>query len=172
MTLPTLDHLETRRHGLTARLDALPDGVVHARPAPGQWSLAQIAEHFLKIERTLRLRGEPASAWTYATSGPRNALMRGMLALPVRYPMPPGAVSRIAPSPDARWGAVRAEWGALRAAWREALPSLPPRTVVFKHPIIGLLPVADALRFVLSHHCHHDRQIERTLAAVSASARR
>ena len=170
MTLPMLDRLETRRLDLTARLDDLPDDLVHAAPSPGAWSLAQIAEHFLKIEQTVRLSGRPASALTYATRGVRNGLMSGMLALPMRYPMPPGAVSRIAPSADARWKTVRSDWETLRASWREALPALPPRTVIFKHPIIGLLPVADALRFVLAHHRHHDRQIECTFAAVSASA--
>ena len=167
MTLPPLDLLESRRLALTARLDALPDDLVHRAPAPDAWTLAQIAEHFVRIEQTLRLSGKPATPLTAVTSGVRNAFMKGLLALPVRLPMPTGAASRIAPSPDPRWDEVRAEWELLRSEWREVLPTLPPRTVVFKHPIIGLLPVPDALEFVLAHHRHHDAQIERTLAAVS-----
>ena len=139
MSLAPLDALEARRLALSARIDALPPEVVHQAPAPGAWSLAQIADHFVRIERTVRLEGKPATALTAATAGlTRNGLMTGLLALPLRLPMPPGAVSRIAPSPDARWAEVKAEWEALRAAWREALPALPPRTVVFKHPVIGL----------------------------------
>ena len=167
MSLPLLDALESHRLALTARLDALPAGAVHQSPAPGAWSPAQIAEHLVRIERTMRLDGRLASPLAATVASAKTVLMNGILALPVRYPMPPGAVSRIAPSPQSDWDEVKAEWETLRSSWREALPALTKRTVVFKHPLIGLLCVPDALRFVLAHHRHHDAQIARTLAAVA-----
>ena len=166
MSLPTLDALESHRLALTARLDALPAGAVHQAPAPSAWSPAQIVEHFVRIERTMRLNGRLASPLAATVASAKTALMKGILTLPLRVSVPRGA-EQIVPSPQPNWAEVKAEWETVRAGWREALPALPKRTVVFKHPLIGLLCVPDALRFVLAHHRHHDAQIARTLAAVA-----
>ena len=163
-TVRLLDALDAHRAAFTARLDALPDAVVHAKPAPGAWSLAQLAEHFVRIDAGLRLDGPMASAAARATSGLRSRALAGVLSLPLRIPAPASAAG-VMPSADPRWPDVRERWAALRAGWRRAAPA--DGAVAFQHPIAGPFLLDDALAFLLAHHRHHDAQIRRTLRAVA-----
>lgn len=163
--MTALGPLETHRLALVARLDALAPETVHARPASGGWSLAQIVEHLYRIDRGLTLDGERASAPVRLTSGARRRVLSGILALPLRIPAPPGA-GPILPGPDPDYAATRDAWADLRGLWRERLPSVPPEAVAFWHPLFGPFVTGDALAFLLAHHRHHDAQVERTLVAV------
>ena len=158
------DALDAHRAAFTAHLDALPASVVHEKPAPGAWSLAQLAEHLVRIDAGLRLDGPAASATARVTSGLRSRALAGVLALPLRIPAPPSAAG-VMPSADPRWPDVRERWAALRAGWRRAAPA--DGAVAFQHPIAGPFLAEDALAFLLAHHRHHDAQIRRTLRAVA-----
>lgn len=158
-----LDALAAHRAAFAARLDALPEAVVHAAPAPGAWSLAQLAEHLVRIDAGLEVAGPPASAAVRATSGARSRALAGVLSLPVRIPAPPSAAG-VMPSADPRWPEVRAQWGKVRAGWRAAPAA--GDAVAYRHPLAGPFLFEDALRFLLAHHRHHDAQVERTLAGV------
>lgn len=162
MTDP-LAPLDAHRARVTALLDALPPAVVHQRPAPDAWSLAQLAEHFVLIDGGLRFDGPPASALARATSGVRSRAIRSVLALPLRIKGPPSA-QYVMPTAAPRWPEVRERWAALRAGWRRARPA--PGAVGFDHPIAGPFLFDDALAFLLAHHRHHDAQIRRTLKAL------
>jgi len=166
-TLRLLDALDAHRAAVTARLDALPEAVVHTAPAPGTWSLAQLAEHLVLIDGGLRADGPPASALARATSGARSGGIRGVLALPLRIKGPASA-RYVMPSAAPRWPEVRERWRALRSGWRAASPR--PDAVAFDHPIAGPFLYEDALAFLLGHHRHHDAQLRRTLAALGAGA--
>lgn len=155
-----LCHLEAHRLCVTERLDALPDEVVHAQPAPGAWSLAQVAEHLFKIDAGLEVAGVSPSRPVRWTSRARCAVLCGVLALPVRIPAPPSARG-VMPSSAPRWSGVRERWTALRAAWPADLEG-----AGFRHPLFGPFVGADALAFLLAHHRHHDAQIRRTLGAL------
>ena len=159
-----LDALDTHRATVSARLDALPDAVVHRRPSPGAWSLAQLAEHLARVDAGLRLDGPPLSAAGRATSWLRSRGVQGVLSLPIRIPAPPSA-AHILPSAAPRWPEVRERWAAVRVGWRRATPD--PDSAAFAHPLAGPFAWADALAFLLAHHRHHDAQIRRILAAVA-----
>jgi len=161
--LHRLDALAAHRAEVTARLDALPEAVVHAAPAPGAWSLAQVAEHFVRIDGFLRLDGPLASPLVRATSGARRRALCGVLALPIRIPAPPSARA-VMPTAAPRWPDVRDRWAALRAGWRDASPAT--GAVAYRHPLAGPLLLDDALAFLLAHHRHHDAQIRRTLRSL------
>ncbi|WP_412061053.1 DinB family protein [Rubrivirga sp. IMCC45206] len=156
--------LDAHRAAFSARLDGLPDAVVHTRPAPGAWSLAQLAEHLLLIDGGLTPDGPPAGPLARATSGVRSAGIRAVLSLPARIPAPPSAQA-VMPSPAPRWPDVRRRWAALRAGWREWGPRA--GTVAFRHPLAGPFLPDDALAFLLAHHRHHDAQVRRTLAGLA-----
>lgn len=160
--------LDAHRARVTALLDALPPEVVHRLPAPGAWSLAQLAEHFVLIDGGLWFDGPPASALAAATSRARCATIRAVLALPLRIEGPPSA-QYVMPSAAPRWTEVRERWAALRAGWRTARPA--PGAVGFDHPIAGPFLFDDALAFLLAHHRHHDAQIRRTLRALGVPVR-
>ena len=155
--------LDAHRAALADRLDGLPEAVVHAAPAPGAWSLAQLAEHLLLIDSGLTFDGPPASPAARATSRLRSAGIQAVLALPLRIEGPPSA-RYVMPSAAPRWPEVRERWAALRAGWQR--PSGGARAVAFRHPIAGPFLLDDALAFLLAHHRHHDAQVRRTLAAV------
>lgn len=163
--LRLLHALDAHRAALTARLDASPEAVVHASPAPGAWSLAQVAEHLLLIDSGLQFDGPPASPLVRATSAVRSAGVQAVLALPLRIPAPPSARS-ILPGADPRWPEVRDRWAALRAGWVSALDGAEAGRVAFRHPLAGPFLLDDALAFLLAHHRHHDAQVARTFREV------
>lgn len=148
-----------------ARLDALPPEAVHAAPAPGAWSLAQLAEHLLRIDRGLRLDGPGAGHLGTARSRLGAGVLAVVLGLPVRIPAPPSA-RHVMPSGAPAWPEVREAWAALRAGWRATVPEADAAAVAYRHPLAGPLRLDDALAFLLAHHRHHDAQVRRTLRAV------
>ena len=168
-TARQLHALDAHRAAFARQLDALPDAVVHAAPAPGAWSLAQLAEHLLRVDRELDRSAErPVER---ATGGLRRLRSRvgrraleGILGLPVRIPAPRSAAA-VMPSESPCWAEVRAAWDALRAGWQD-LGGADPAWLVYRHPIAGPLRLDDALAFLLAHHRHHDVQVRRTLAQL------
>ncbi len=162
-SLRLLDGLDAHRAAFSARLDAVPDALVHARPGPEAWSLAHLAEHLLLIDGGLRADGPAVSAAGRATSRARSTAIRSVLALPLRIKGPASAAS-VMPSASPRWPDVRERWTALRADWRTWAPA--PGAVAFAHPIAGPFLWDDALAFVLAHHRHHHAQTARTLRAL------
>ncbi|MEM1117641.1 MAG: DinB family protein [Bacteroidota bacterium] len=165
MIAARLGALDAHRLAFTDRLDGLPSEIVHTAPAPGAWSLAQLAEHLFIIDRGLVLGGPEAGALGTVRSRLGATALRGILSLPVRIPAPPSAQG-VMPSASPRWPDVRDAWAALRADWHRALPEADPTSVTYRHPIAGPLRLDDALAFLLAHHRHHDAQVRRTLAAL------
>ena len=165
-----LRDLEAHREALTRLLDGLPADAVHARPSPGAWSLAQVAEHLALIDAGLRLGGPKLSAAGRATSPARAAALRAVFALPIRIPAPPGAEA-VMPSESPSWPEVRARWAATRAGWRGA-PARSAGRVAYDHPLLGPFRLRDALAFLRAHHRHHDAQVRRTLERVMGDEKR
>ena len=163
MTAALLEDLERHRTAFAERLDGLDPVVVHAEPRSGAWSLAQLAEHFARIDAGLDLDGPPAAPLARATSRARASLLCAVLSLPVRIPAPPSARG-VMPSADPRWPTVRAGWATLRAGWD--VGAVKPGCVAYRHPLLGPFLLDDALRFLRAHHRHHDAQIRRTLERV------
>jgi len=162
-----LHALDAHRAAFAARLDALPEAVVHASPAPGAWSLAQLAEHLLLIDSGLRFDGAPASLAVRRTSRMRSTGIQAVLSLPLRIKGPPSA-AYVMPTAAPRWPEVRDRWAALRAGWMREPDD--DGAVAFVHPIAGPFLLDDALAFLLAHHRHHDAQLRRTLRGVSGLA--
>ena len=169
MTAALLKDLERHRTAFAERLDGLDPEVVHAAPRPGAWSLAQLAEHFARIDAGLDLDGPPAAPLARATSRARASLLCAVLSLPVRIPAPPSARG-VMPSADPRWPTVRESWATLRAGW--SVGAVKPGRVAYRHPLLGPFLLDDALRFLRAHHRHHDAQVRRTLARVRGDGRR
>ena len=164
-----LHALDAHRASFSRQLDGLSDAVVHASPAPGAWSLAQLAEHFVRVDSGLDL--STAGPIERATSGlsrlrsrAGRSVLERVLALPVRIPAPRSA-SAVMPSESPRWADVRDAWDELRAGWQD-LADADPAQVAYRHPIAGPLRLDDALAFLLAHHRHHDAQVRRTLAQL------
>ncbi|MEO0558866.1 MAG: DinB family protein [Bacteroidota bacterium] len=161
-----LERLDAHRLEFCRQLEALDSHALDASPSPGAWSLAQIAEHFFRIDQGLDLTGAPSTVLGRVRSRLGSLALRGVLSLPVRIPAPPSAQA-VMPSDAPSWPSVREAWTALRSSWRQALPEVPSSTIVYRHPLAGPLCRDDALAFLLAHHRHHDAQVRRTLRQLA-----
>lgn len=126
-------------------------------------------DHIVRIESSVRPEGRDGSRVEIVSSPVRSGLVRGVLALPIRIQAPPGA-PEILPADAPDLDALLDVWAARRDAWRDVLETATPAALdrmVLLHPLAGRFRWPDTLRFLLSHHRHHDLQVERTLAAVA-----
>lgn len=160
------DALEAHRRAVTARLDGIDPALVHARPGPDAWSLAQLADHFVRVDRGLA-PGARATVFETARSRAGRLVLGCVLALPLRIPAPPSAHG-VMPHAAPRWPDVREAWATLRDTWRAQIGDADPVTLAYRHPLVGPLRLDDALAFLLAHARHHDAQVQRTLRALGA----
>ncbi|MFN3597566.1 MAG: DinB family protein [Rubricoccaceae bacterium] len=166
--------LAARREAFLNALEGLPADVLARAPAPGAWSLAQLAEHLYRVEEQVvagaeRARARPSSRGLPALPRLRAAVLRAVLRLPVRIPAPRGA-GAVLPSDAPDMPAVAAAWRALDARRERAFGTMDAawlRRPAFRHPLLGLMPPHDALAFAAQHFDHHVAQLRRTLEAVA-----
>ena len=175
---PSFDSIEERRRSLCAELMALPAEQLAFRPAPGAWSLPEVAQHLSlvdsKVARVLIERRV-----TGITRRPvRDVLIRARLldvffVSGLRAKMP---VKGVAPDSTVPLEQTTVFWASARATLKEYLDAIDEaasRTIVYRHPVGGFMDIFDTLRFIRRHHDHHLRQVRRIRAAPGfpASAR-
>ena len=161
------DELERRREEFLQRLNEQTSEQLHYSPAAGSWSLLQIAEHLRLVEERLiagwlvdhpgreQLRRRLRHRITYA------AVMTLVFRMGLRVRMPgPGVAPEVPPGlPE-----VARRWSELRAELASQLGTLTERSATnlfIRHPVLGPLDAADALRFLRVHFDHHMRQVGR-----------
>lgn len=164
------DALERRRLTFLDALAAEPPAALTFTPAPGAWSLADVAQHLWLVDRgtmhvvSTRLDKPPLK--TGALDPLRRLATRLILNSSIRFRAPLEAIVPKAPMPLAQ---VRAEWEQVRASMREMLEQVTPALMtrpVFRHPISGPMTVPQALDFLTWHHDHHLRQVRRIRRAA------
>ena len=165
-----LDGLERRRVSLLERLQRHPDALIRRRPAPGSWSLVEVAEHIVLAENaTLGAIVRPAPGTRHARTWYDrilNALIARTLESSVRIPVtgriltPSGTQSL--PEIATRWAEVRASWRAYLSAANEREADLP----VFRHPLGAVMTRLETLVFLQRHFDHHLFQIRRIERAL------
>lgn len=168
--------LDRARDAFLAALDAVPSGVRATRPAPDAWSADDVAEHLMRTERGLLggLERQVTAGDARRDVGPPDAAALDRLLAHLdddgfRYAMPEKAAPFIAP--DAMDPAdVRREWDDLAARWHRLTETFPVdfvETGLVRHPLIGAVTAEGTARFVAAHIVHHQRQLQRILAAVA-----
>ena len=160
-----LDQLEQRRRALAQRLGARPETQLRTRPAPGAWSLLDVAEHLMLAERatlswiTERRPGrrltkrwyDPLLKWLIART------LDSALRLPV-------AGEVITPRGRDSLAEVMRNWSEVRDAWRAYLAAVPEDAhdaLVFRHPIGVGMTAGETLVFLRRHFDHHLHQVRR-----------
>jgi len=159
--------LERRKRDFLARLCTLDDAQLGFRPAPGSWSLVDVADHLSKIEAQVAagiVKGLPPGKDRRTL---KHAVMLPIvlftLALPVRVKVP-GNAGGVTPEPGRSLAGVRADWEAHRAALAAALGALDDAGVermVLRHPIAGPANARQTLAFLNAHFDHHRFQVDR-----------
>ena len=159
------ERLEASRERVLGALRDRDAATLDRSPSPGRWSALQVLHHVVTVEAlAVSYVGKKAQG---GGSLPRAGLMsrlrllalRAALASPFRIRAPAAAASVPAtsdlPAVEARWAEVRRELCALL----EALPVEAAGRTVFRHPLVGLMGIEDALDFLQVHLDHHVRQL-------------
>ncbi len=165
------EHLEDQRAALFARIEGLGEEALNRPPAEGKWSIIQVMSHLTEAEK-VSLAGIRKKL--NDRSGLHKAGLAGwsksfFLHLVLRLPLRIKAPARAAAVPEHQdLETTRRRWQEVRAGWRETIDSFPPELAdqgIFRHPVVGVMSFAQALRFIEDHFSRHAKQIDRIIAA-------
>ncbi len=166
------NRLEAQRAALFSSVDGLDDEALNRPPAEDKWSIIQVLSHLTGAEkRSLDgVRKKMADRSGLHKAGLTEWAKTIVLAVALRLPMPIKAPGRLGTVPERQdLETTRREWDEVRAGWRETIDSFPSELVdqtIFKHPVVGPLSLAQALRFMADHVARHTKQIERIVRAA------
>ncbi|MEX1185410.1 MAG: DinB family protein [Gemmatimonadaceae bacterium] len=168
-----LDGLLARRTTFEAETRALSDAQLRFRPAEGAWSIAEVAQHVLHVEREVtKAAMKPGVERRGRRRTPRE--WAGMIAflavvkLNFRIRVPQKVAGRVTPAADPDMDALWSEWRELHENLARHLETVPEENLgdmAFKHPIVGPTSVRGMLPFLTQHFDHHMRQVRRIRAA-------
>jgi hypothetical protein len=161
------DDLARTRAGLIASVHGLPAATAAARPAEGDWSVAEILDHLRATEARIvdllvRLSEKGSSG---APTDDGSLLDR----LDVREPRQRLVTTMAPPSQEAAVGPSLAALGESRRRVLESIErarSLDRGGATFPHPFFGALDFWDWALFVSQHEERHTHQIRNTLEAL------
>jgi hypothetical protein len=164
-----LEALEASRARVLSLLDGEDATALNRTPAPGRWSALQVLHHVVESEAATfaYVRRKMQAGARLPTAGLGSRLRRAAvqvgLALPLRFRAP--AVAALVPD-VVDPAALRARWDEVRTAARDLLETFPADLedrLVFRHPFVGRMGLADALAVLQAHLDHHILQVERAL---------
>lgn len=164
-----LDSLIEKRSRFEASTRALSEKQVRFRPAAGSWSVAEVAQHLLQVEREVAKAAMKTGVERRGRRRkPREWLgyiaFLAVVHLGWRIRVPQKVAGRVTPAADANLDDLWREWSELHASLARHLETV--RTehlgdMAFKHPIVGPTSVRRMLPFMLQHFDHHMRQVGR-----------
>jgi hypothetical protein len=162
-----LERLEASRRRAVALLDAHDRVALNRSPRAGRWSALQVLHHVIASETATlgyvrkKMLGGTALPPAGLASRLKRLALQAALVLPLRF-RAPAATAAVPDDVDA--AELRARWERTRQEWRDLLDTFPPSLedrLVFRHPFVGLMGLADTLAFLEAHLDHHVRQVER-----------
>ncbi|HXM50537.1 MAG TPA: DinB family protein [Pyrinomonadaceae bacterium] len=173
-----LNYLDSERTALREAIELVPTGLRDKEPGPDRWSVAQVLQHLVMIERRI---GMGMTKWVadanaagvgpeLETSSVLNSLDLALIADRSRRRNAPDEVR-----PDGKLDAASA-WTALeqtRAALRAGVTpgdGLALSEVIQPHPVLGPINIYQWLLFVGSHETRHTGQVREIAAELSAGA--
>lgn len=161
-----------QRDRLLDELGALSEAQLAFRPAPGAWSLNEVAHHLLLVEQ-----GVAASFARPPKPEPRTVrhlvgrvLVRLLLGSPLRVRVP---TRRVLPTGEITLPEIRTRWSGVSRELEGQLSEITPATLgrpAMKHPYSGPLDARRTLNFLGRHFRHHLRQVARVRRAPAFPA--
>lgn len=169
-----LNELETHRTALREAVESVPPELRDQRPAPGRWSVAEILEHLLTIERRVTQNVAEAAANVAPGSAPDTPLstpahlMEKLRDRSVQVDAP----ERLHPAgklrADEAWQQlVEAREGLCRVI--EAVEDRDLSGEMRLHPILGEMNLYDWLCVLGGHEARHAMQIREAGATLRQS---
>ncbi|MES1242566.1 MAG: DinB family protein [Acidobacteriota bacterium] len=176
-TRELLDHLDTRRAELRAAVDQVPPGLRRQRPEPSRWSVAEILEHLVVVQRRMtQILAAQISAAREEGVGPESETSPVLDSFNMA-PLLDRRTPRVASEASSPRGEMDADaaWEALeqsKIAFRDAVLSgdglaLSQRTL--PHPALGPLNLYHWIAFAGAHEARHAAQIREIAGRFSAS---
>ena len=168
-----LDAVVARRSTFEAQARGMSEAQLRFRPAPGAWSIGEVAQHLLQVEREVtrassrpgvKRRGQrPTLKQWLAWKG-----FRTITRLNIRVKIPQAVVHLATPGSTPDMTALWAEWREVQAQLELFLASIGPRDLddmAFRHPVLGPISIGGLLPFFTNHFDHHMRQVRRIRAS-------
>ncbi|MGI8618066.1 MAG: DinB family protein [Gemmatimonadaceae bacterium] len=164
-----LDALAARRTGFETETRALTEAQLRFRPAEGAWSIAEVAQHVLHVEREVakaalkpgverRGRGRTPREWA------GFIVFLAVVKLNFRIRVPQQVAGRVTPATNPDLNTLWSEWREVHENLTRHLETVREENLgdmAFRHPIVGPTSVRGMLPFLLQHFDHHTRQVRR-----------
>lgn len=170
-----LERLEKARREVLSRLSGIDESTLNRCPADDAWSVIQVLHHVILVEELSigyieRKRTDTTAGRAGLKERVRSWMLRVAMRSPLRFDAP--SVSTDLPARDSL-DDVASRWEEVRTRIRRTLEEIPADAVdraIYRHPVIGVMSLDQAVRFLEDHLAHHERQIDRTLGAVEAAS--
>jgi uncharacterized damage-inducible protein DinB len=173
-----LNYLDTERRELRAAVELVPAELRDQQPGPDRWSVAQVLQHLVIIEKRI---GMGMTKWVAdakaAGVGPEvetSSVLKSLdVALIADRSRPRNAPEEVRPDGEldaaSAWTALEQTRAALRAG---VMPGedLALGEVVQPHPVLGPINLYQWLLFVGSHEVRHTGQVREIATALKAGA--
>jgi uncharacterized damage-inducible protein DinB len=164
---PELELLNAERAQLLAGVAQVPESLRDRRPTSDAWSVAEILEHLMQVERfitslLIKRSQEPAAEPTAPELLEKAKLTAVRAALVRDRSVKVEAPERIRPAGTLGAAAALEGLTAVRAALLEAFTSIDPKVldgVTQRHPAVGWLTLRGWVQFVAHHEARHTAQI-------------
>lgn len=167
------DDLETQRVNLLEQVLAIPDQDFHRPRQPGKWSAAQILMHLVLAERMslIYMKKKSLGVQTLSDSGMMESAKLIILKISQRVPFKYKAPNILLESMQASLSLdeIKAQWTKARTDLNKFLAGIEDRDLrkkIYKHPVVGMLDVMQALQFYKEHVRHHRPQIEYVIKRI------
>jgi hypothetical protein len=171
------DFLDRQRSAVLAAAEALPRERWTERPAPGRWSVADVAEHLYRVERGVARLVAKRVAEARAVGHPLETESSSVLgALDGRNVddrskprIAPEQVSPVeTPAPDVALRQLEESRAALSSAIADA-DGLALGSIRHTHPVLGEVDLYQWILFVGLHEARHVPQITEIAAGLTAA---
>jgi len=173
-----LDYLDTERTALREAVELVPPALRDQSPGTDRWSVAQVLQHLVLIEKRV---GRGMTKWVADAraggTGPETETSSVVNSIPHQAiadrSQTRSAPEEVRPQDDidakSAWTALEQSRAALRAAMLEG-DGLALSEVVQPHPVLGPINLYQWALFVGSHEVRHTGQVREIAAGLTADS--
>ena len=161
------DQIELNRARLFTALRSCSSAQLHSRPKPEAWSINEIIHHVALaesfavayLEKKLdKISTVKKASWRAVW---RTFLLKWVLRSPLKFKAPSPLVL---PASGLELSELDTQWQSHRQKLQTLLARVTPEMLslaLYRHPVTGLMTVAQMLTFIEEHFAHHAAQIDR-----------
>ena len=170
------EQIENSRTRLCAALRACSAAQLQFRSKPEAWSISEIIHHVVLAESFAvaylekKLSKVSSLGKVRWSAGWRTFILKWALRSPLKFKAPSPLVL---PTPGVEWNELETQWQSQRQKLHTLLERVTPEMLplaLYRHPVTGLMNVAQMLTFIEEHFAHHVLQIEKLRKETAAQS--